>query len=83
MDVEKFTRLINKKFPNYDIADNVDEIYFDFRQNFVVGYMLFNDVDNKFVVFVGQGSTVYNHELFNNYNEADEYFKDCVKLFVK
>ena len=83
MDVEKFTRLINKKFPNYDIADNADEIYVDFRQHFVISYMLFNDVDNKIVVFVGQGSTVYNHELFNNYNEADEYFKDCVKLFIK
>ena len=83
MNIEKFTKLINKKFPNYDITDNADEIYVDFRQHFVIGYVLLNDFDNKFIVFVGQGSTVYNHELFNNYNEADEYFKDCVKLFIK
>ena len=81
MNVEKFTKSINKKFPNYDIADNADKIYFDFQHNFVVGYMLFNDADNKFVVFVGRGSTVYNHELFYDYNEAHEYFRDCVKLF--
>ena len=83
MDTEKLVRMINKKFPNYDIADNADEIYTDFRQNFVVGYMLFNDSDNKFVVFVGQGSNIYNHELFDDYNEADSYFKGCVKIFVK
>ena len=45
--------------------------------------MLFNDSDNKCVVFVGQGSLIYNHELFDNYNEADRFFKDCVGLFIK
>ena len=83
MDTKKLVRMINKKFPNYDIADNADEIYCDFRQNFVANYMLFNDSDNKCVVFVGQGSLIYNHELFDNYNEADRFFKDCVGLFIK
>lgn len=83
MNTEKLTKLINKKFPNYDIADDAEEIYIDFENHYVANYILFNNSDNKCVVFVGQNSTIYNHELFDNYNEADRYFKDCVEIFIK
>lgn len=81
MNIEKFTKLINKKFPNYDIGDYASELYYDFGDTIVANYMLFDDLDNnKYIVFVAQDSNIHNHKLFDSWNKAHDYFKDCVKL---
>ena len=83
MTQNKLVDLINKKFKEYEIDDIPNEIYCDFRGNFVVNFTTLNVSDNECIVFVGENSTIYNYEFFNDYNEADKYFKYCVKIFVK
>ena len=83
MDIEKLTKVLKRKFPNYDFADKPNSLYFDVRQNFVVYYDMY-DIDNVYrsVVFVGQGSTVFMDYLFSDTKTAIEYFEDNVRILL-
>ena len=81
MTLDKLVDIINKKFRDLEIDNIPDELYFNFRDYFVVNFSTLNVSDCTNMVFVGHGSIIETHEYFNDENEAHKFFNDCVKLF--
>lgn len=84
MNVEKLTKLINRKYPNYDIKDTPLQLFYNKIGDFVAHYEFVNvDIgDFTNVIFVGQGSTVFMDYLFEKPYDAVEYFKDNVRVLL-
>ena len=77
MDLEKLTKLISRKYFNLDEDSYPLSAYFNEHEDFALKYFVDSEEANC-VVIVGNGTSVYNCELFKDWELAEEYLRSFI-----